>query len=88
MAVRKPGVIALFDVDGTLTAPRKAVTPEMLGFIRELRKAVTVGIVGGSDLSKITEQLGWTGMQLSQGLIKGLDLAQLSSWLRMGSLWC
>lgn len=23
MAVRKPGVIALFDVDGTLTAPRK-----------------------------------------------------------------
>ncbi|PQQ14663.1 phosphomannomutase [Prunus yedoensis var. nudiflora] len=60
MAVRKPGVIALFDVDGTLTAPRKAATPEMLGFIRELRKAVTVGIVGGSDLSKITEQLGWT----------------------------
>ncbi|CAB4269931.1 unnamed protein product [Prunus armeniaca] len=60
MAVRKPGVIALFDVDGTLTAPRKAATPEMLGFIRELRKAVTVGIVGGSDLSKITEQLGRT----------------------------
>lgn len=23
MAVRRPGVIALFDVDGTLTAPRK-----------------------------------------------------------------
>lgn len=23
MAVRKPGLIALFDVDGTLTAPRK-----------------------------------------------------------------
>ena len=23
MALRKPGVIALFDVDGTLTAPRK-----------------------------------------------------------------
>lgn len=23
MAARKPGVIALFDVDGTLTAPRK-----------------------------------------------------------------
>lgn len=25
MAVRKPGVIALFDVDGTLTAPRKVL---------------------------------------------------------------
>jgi hypothetical protein len=25
MAVRKPGLIALFDVDGTLTAPRKVL---------------------------------------------------------------
>ena len=25
IAVRKPGVIALFDVDGTLTAPRKVL---------------------------------------------------------------
>ncbi|RXI08025.1 hypothetical protein DVH24_014591, partial [Malus domestica] len=58
--VRRPGVLALFDVDGTLTAPRKVVTPEMLEFMRELRKIVTVGIVGGSDLSKITEQLGKT----------------------------
>ncbi|KAL0294446.1 UNVERIFIED_CONTAM: Phosphomannomutase [Sesamum radiatum] len=45
MAVRRPGVIALFDVDGTLTAPRKIVT---------------VGVVGGSDLVKISEQLGNT----------------------------
>ncbi|KAM1779511.1 hypothetical protein ACFXTH_040831 [Malus domestica] len=61
MAVRRPGVIALFDVDDTLTAPRKFVTPEMLECMRELRKVVTVGIVGGSDLTKITEQLGKTG---------------------------
>ncbi|KAL8483844.1 hypothetical protein ACS0TY_026509 [Phlomoides rotata] len=26
MAARRPGLIALFDVDGTLTAPRKAHT--------------------------------------------------------------
>ncbi|WOL05617.1 phosphomannomutase [Canna indica] len=58
MAARKPGVIALFDVDGTLTAPRKVITPEMLKFMRELREVVTVGVVGGSDLVKITEQLG------------------------------
>ncbi|KAM1019435.1 hypothetical protein ACFX13_041522 [Malus domestica] len=62
MAVRRPGVIALFDVDDTLTAPRKFVTPEMLECMRELRKVVTVGIVGGSDLTKITEQLGKTGV--------------------------
>ncbi|GMP43246.1 hypothetical protein CsSME_00012682 [Camellia sinensis var. sinensis] len=58
MAARKPGLIALFDVDGTLTAPRKAVTPDMLKFMQELRKVVTVGVVGGSDLVKISEQLG------------------------------
>ncbi|KAG2423113.1 hypothetical protein HXX76_002337 [Chlamydomonas incerta] len=51
-------VIALFDVDGTLTAPRKVATKEMLDFMQELRKKVKVGIVGGSDLHKIAEQLG------------------------------
>lgn len=60
MAARKPGLIALFDVDGTLTAPRKEVTPEMLEFMSNLRKVVTVGVVGGSDLVKISEQLGKT----------------------------
>lgn len=62
MAARKPGMIALFDVDGTLTAARKGITPRMLEFMRELRKVVTVGVVGGSDLSKISEQLGSTVM--------------------------
>nr|AEH27533.1 putative phosphomannomutase [Amorphophallus konjac] len=60
MAGRKPGVIALFDVDGTLTAPRKVVTPEMLEFLHKLQEVVTVGVVGGSDLVKISEQLGKT----------------------------
>ncbi|XP_004240127.2 phosphomannomutase-like [Solanum lycopersicum] len=58
MRARKAGLIALFDVDGTLTAPRKECTPEMLKFMRELRKVVTIGVVGGSDLVKISEQLG------------------------------
>ncbi|EFJ52976.1 hypothetical protein VOLCADRAFT_109528 [Volvox carteri f. nagariensis] len=56
MAEKK--VIAMFDVDGTLTAPRKTATKEMLEFMQELRKRVKVGIVGGSDLHKIAEQLG------------------------------
>lgn len=60
MLGRKPGLIALFDVDGTLTAPRKVASPKMLEFMRELRKVVTVGVVGGSDLVKISEQLGKT----------------------------
>ncbi|KAG1673954.1 hypothetical protein FOA52_015710 [Chlamydomonas sp. UWO 241] len=51
-------VLALFDVDGTLTMPRKEATPDMVAFMQDLRKHVTVGIVGGSDLIKISEQLG------------------------------
>eukprot|EP01024_Parvocaulis_polyphysoides_P036659 TRINITY_DN3258_c0_g1_i1.p2 TRINITY_DN3258_c0_g1~~TRINITY_DN3258_c0_g1_i1.p2 ORF type:complete len:258 (-),score=28.22 TRINITY_DN3258_c0_g1_i1:200-931(-) len=53
-----PKVIALFDVDGTLTVPRKKADSSMLDFLQELKKFVTVGIVGGSDLVKIKEQLG------------------------------
>ncbi|XP_020581367.1 phosphomannomutase isoform X2 [Phalaenopsis equestris] len=58
MVGRMPGLIVLFDVDGTLTAPRKAITLKMLEFMQDLRKVVTVGVVGGSDLVKISEQLG------------------------------
>lgn len=53
-----PGkVLVLFDVDGTLTKSRNAITVEMDQFISELQKKVTVGLVGGSDLRKIAEQM-------------------------------
>ncbi|XP_066496724.1 phosphomannomutase 2 [Tiliqua scincoides] len=48
----------LFDVDGTLTAPRQKITPEMADFLQALRKKAKVGVVGGSDFGKIQEQLG------------------------------
>mmetsp|Transcript_26159 Transcript_26159/g.43644 ORF Transcript_26159/g.43644 Transcript_26159/m.43644 type:complete len:250 (+) Transcript_26159:59-808(+) len=57
-APEKPRTIALFDVDGTLTIPRGEVTPEMMEFMKNLSKKITVGIVGGSDLPKQKEQLG------------------------------
>lgn len=50
--------LCLFDVDGTLTAPRQKATPEMLEFLQQLKTRVRVGVVGGSDLCKIKEQLG------------------------------
>lgn len=59
---RKEGVIALFDVDGTLTPPRKEVSADMLQFLQDLRQVVTIGVVGGSDLVKISEQLGKTAV--------------------------
>jgi phosphomannomutase len=54
----KPRIIALFDVDGTLTIPRGEITKDMKEFMVELSKKITVGIVGGSDLPKQEEQLG------------------------------
>ncbi|XP_029307414.1 phosphomannomutase 2 isoform X2 [Cottoperca gobio] len=53
-----PSTLCLFDVDGTLTAARKHVTPHMSAFLEKLKTLVGVGVVGGSDLSKIKEQLG------------------------------
>ncbi|XP_063164368.1 phosphomannomutase 1 [Candoia aspera] len=53
-----PRVLCLFDVDGTLTPPRQKIEPEVAAFLQELRKRVAIGVVGGSDYSKIAEQLG------------------------------
>jgi phosphomannomutase len=54
----RPRILALFDVDGTLTIPRGEITDSMKDFLIDLSKNVTVGIVGGSDLPKQEEQLG------------------------------
>jgi HAD superfamily hydrolase (TIGR01484 family) len=53
-----PRIAALFDVDGTLTIPRGEVKQDMMDCLKELRKKITIGIVGGSDLPKQEEQLG------------------------------
>lgn len=50
-------VLVLLDVDGTLTLPRKIVESNMVKFIQQVRQVATVGIVGGSDLVKIAEQM-------------------------------
>lgn len=57
-AIEKPRILALFDVDGTLTIPRGEVTEAMMEFMKNLSTKITVGIVGGSDLPKQEEQLG------------------------------
>nr|CAG4650404.1 EOG090X0BFR [Sida crystallina] len=57
--LKREEVICLFDVDGTLTAPRQRITQEMEDFmLKTVNKKATVGLVGGSDLKKIAEQMG------------------------------
>ncbi|CAE8638293.1 unnamed protein product [Polarella glacialis] len=58
MAEKNRRIIALFDVDGTLTEPRKVVSPETVAYLEALRERIAIGVVGGSDLVKQKEQLG------------------------------
>lgn len=52
-------IIYLFDVDGTLTKPRQVITEELKKFLLEkVQSKVVVGLISGSDYSKIAEQMG------------------------------
>ncbi|KAH8116386.1 eukaryotic phosphomannomutase [Phellopilus nigrolimitatus] len=60
-ADRKHKKLVLFDVDDTLSPPRRHASPDIIKMLRDLRKEIVTGFVGGSNLSKIQEQLGVTG---------------------------
>lgn len=51
-------VLLLFDVDGTLTKPRSQIEADFEHFLyNEIKPRATIGIVGGSDLEKMLEQM-------------------------------
>lgn len=51
-------ILLLFDVDGTLTLPRSQISPDFEDFLyNEIKPKATIGIVGGSDLEKMLEQM-------------------------------
>lgn len=64
MATRDTSTLCLFDVDGTLTPPRQKVTREVEECMQKLNKKVVVGLVGGSDLVKISEQMQLDGIEV------------------------
>lgn len=47
----------VFDVDGTLTAPRQPIEQMFANFFSEFARSRTVYLVSGSDLRKLQEQL-------------------------------
>jgi len=49
--------ICLFDVDGTLTEPRRRINKEILDSLRELSFSTEIGLLTGSGLDYIKEQL-------------------------------
>lgn len=51
-------ILCLFDVDGTLTKPRKSIDPDLEELLlNKIKPKCKIGIVGGSDFSKIKEQM-------------------------------
>lgn len=49
-------MIALFDMDGTLTPPRKEITSDVIAALINLSKYTRIGIVSGSDYDYIIQQ--------------------------------
>lgn len=58
MNLARNKILLLFDVDGTLTSPRANIVPAFEEFLyNKIKPKATIGIVGGSDLCKVFEQL-------------------------------
>lgn len=56
MSLKK--ILCLFDMDGTLTKARNGINPEFDEFIQtHVKPLCNLGIVGGSDFKKISEQM-------------------------------
>lgn len=51
-------ILFLFDVDGTLSPSRQQAPEKIKNMLKELRKKVETGFIGGSDLAKQKEQIG------------------------------
>lgn len=58
VSLKKDEILLLFDVDGTLTPARCVIESQFEKFLYTVIKPkATIGVVGGSDESKIIEQL-------------------------------
>lgn len=55
---RLRGSPAVLTADSVLPCPLQKIDPEVAAFLQKLRSRVQIGVVGGSDYSKIAEQLG------------------------------
>lgn len=54
----RKNILYLFDVDGTLTNPRQIILEELKNFLlKHVKTKVAIGLVSGSDYSKIVEQM-------------------------------
>ena len=60
--------VFLFDVDGTLTPPREAMTQEFVEFFTTWALNKRVFLVSGSDYNKLKQQLPWSLLESIEGV--------------------
>lgn len=75
-----PRTLVLFDIDGTLTQSRMSITMEMEQFLEKLKQKVVVGLVGGSDINKIAEQM--TSIDCGDSFTPGNSAEQISKLIK------
>lgn len=85
-SLKRDEILLLFDVDGTLTRPRSAIDPVFEDFLyNEIRPRATIGIVGGSDLEKMFEQLnGKKILELFDFVFPENGLVQIENGVEVG----
>nr|XP_019527110.2 probable phosphomannomutase [Aedes albopictus] len=95
MDLKRDEILLLFDVDGTLTRPRVKIDDDFKEFLyKKVQPRATIGLVGGSDLEKMFEQL--SGREIMEkfdyvypenGLIqyeKGVEVGRVSVAQHLG----
>lgn len=86
MNLERNKILLLFDVDGTLTFPRSNIEPQFEEFLyNKIKPIATIGLVGGSDLDKMFEQLnGQTILQHFDYIFPENGLVQIVNGTEVG----
>lgn len=66
--------IILFDIDGTITEPRRLIKPFMISALCKLSEKAHIGLVTGSPVSLIVEQLGPLFENAPNSVTESMDL--------------
>jgi len=82
---RKNNTVVLFDMDGTLTPPRQPLDRSLIPSLVKISELATIGIVSGSPLSYINQQMDelWTtigGVLMDKVILLPCNGTQLYQW--------
>lgn len=56
--MNRSNTVVIFDIDGTLAHHGAVMSPHMRTFLQDVRKRVTVAVIGGSPLRQMFDKVG------------------------------